>query len=101
MKHLLTTALLVAGASMLTNSFALSRADELGEPAASALADRTLHVGPDTRYLNVVRGQIATLDVNGRAVTWDFDGLASRINLRDIDPGAPSVQIYVSETPEG
>ena len=41
-KNLITATLLVAGVSMVTDSFALTRSDELGEPADPALADRTL-----------------------------------------------------------
>jgi hypothetical protein len=100
MKQTLIAALLVAGAAAASQSFALTRGDEIGEPGSSAFADRTLHVTPDTRYLNVQHDEVVTIDVNGRPVTWNFDGLAWQLNLQDIAAGAPSVQIYVSPSLE-
>ena len=97
MKQTLIAALFVAGVAGTSQSFALTKGDWVGEPGNPAFADRTLEVTSSTRYLNVVQGETVTLDVNGQPVTWDFDGLAGQVNLRDIAPGAPSVQIYVRE----
>jgi propanediol utilization protein len=99
MKQILTAALLVVGVAATNQSFALTKADEFGGPAGPALANRTLHVTPDTRYLNVQHDEIVTLDVNGRQVTWQFDGIAGQIDLRDIVLGAPGVRIYVAPDP--
>lgn len=97
MKQVLIAALLVAGAAAATHSFALTRADQIGGPGNPAFADRRLQVTPDTRYLNVSHGETVTMVVNGQPVTWGFHGLAGQLSLQDIVPGAPSVQIYVTD----
>ena len=97
MKQLVLTALLAGGVAAATPSFALTKADQIGEPGIPAMADRTLHVAADTRYLNVESGQTVNLDLNGQRLTWKFNGLASVVNLQDLAPGAPGVKIYVSE----
>jgi hypothetical protein len=97
MKRLALTALLAGGLAAATPSFALTKADEIGEPGVPALAARTLHVTAGTRYLNVKSGETINLDVNGQRLTWNFDGLGRVVRLQDIAPGAPDVKIYVSE----
>jgi hypothetical protein len=97
MKQIAITVLLAGGVAVATPSFALTKADEIGEPGTPAMADRTLHVTADTRSLNVKSGETVNLDVNGRRLTWNFDGLGRVVSLRDIVPGAPDVKIYVSE----
>jgi hypothetical protein len=86
-----------AGVAAAAPSFALTRADQIGAPGNPATADRALNVTADTRYLNVQRGESAELYVNGQRLTWNFDGLASVVNLQDIATGAPAVDIYVAE----
>ena len=97
MKRLALTALLLCGVGAAAPSFALTQADEIGEPGNSASAARTLHVNAGTRYLNVKSGETVNLDVNGQRLTWNFDGLGPVVKLRDIAPGAPDVKIYISE----
>jgi propanediol utilization protein len=97
MKQLVIAALLAAGVVAATPSFALTKADEIGQPGDPVMADRTLHVTADTRYLNVQQGETVNLDVNGQRVTWNFDGLGWVVSLQDIVPGAPNVKVYVSE----
>jgi hypothetical protein len=100
MKQLVIAALLAAGAAAATPSFALTKADEIGEPGTRANADRTLHVTADTRYLNVQSGETVNLDVNGQRTTWHFDGLGWVVKLQDIVPGAPNVDVYVAPQPD-
>jgi hypothetical protein len=97
MKRLALAAVVLAGGlAATTPSFALTKADEIGEPGNPAAAARTLHVSGGTRYLNVRSGETVNLDVNGQRVTWNFDGLGRMVQLQDIAPGAPDVKIYVS-----
>jgi Heavy-metal resistance protein CzcE len=97
MKILAIAALLAGGVAAATPSFALTKADVIGEPGNPATADRTLHVTSDTRYLNVQSGETVNLYVNGQRLTWNFDGLGSVVNLQDIAGEAPDVDVYVSE----
>lgn len=99
MKKLVLATLLAVGAAAATPSFALTKADEIGQPGSPAMADRTLHVTPDTHYLNVQSGETVNLDVNGQRATWNFDGLGMVVKLQDIVPGAPNVDVYVSPNP--
>ena len=97
MKQIAITVLLAGGLGAAAPSFALTKADEIGEPGNPATAARTLHVDAGTRFLNVKSGETVNLDVNGQRVTWNFDGLGSVVRLQDIAAGAPNVRIYVSE----
>ena len=97
MKQLVLAALFSAGVAAATPSLALTRADQIGEPGSPAMADRSLHVTPGTHYLNVHPGETVNLDISGRGVTWKFDGLARVLRLQDIVPGAPDMNVYVTE----
>jgi hypothetical protein len=97
MKQLVRAALFAAGVAAATPSLALTRADQIGEPGSPAMADRTLQVTPGTHYLNVHPGETVNLDIGGRGVPWKFDGLARVVRLQDIAPGAPEVNVYVTE----
>jgi hypothetical protein len=97
MKQIAITVLLAGGLGAAAPSFALTKADEVGEPGNTVTAARTLHVNAATRFLNVKSGETVNLDVNGQRLTWNFDGLGTVVRLQDIAPGAPNVRIYVSE----
>jgi hypothetical protein len=97
MKQQILGALLAVGVAAATPSFALTKADQIGEPGAPEQADRTLHVTAGTHSLNVYPGETVNLDIQGRNVAWKFDGLARVVRLQDIAPGAPDVNVYVEE----
>ena len=97
MKPLVAAASFAILAVAATPSFALTKADQIGEPGIPEMADRTLHVTSQTRYLNVHDGETVELDVNGQHVTWKFDGLSRVVNLQDIAAGAPDLKVYVTE----
>ena len=96
MKRLALAAALAGGLAATAPSFALTQADEIGEPGNPVIATRTLHVNAGTRVLNVKSGETVNLDLNGQRVTWNFDGLGSVLKLQDIAPGSPDVKIYVN-----
>jgi hypothetical protein len=94
-RTIITAALIATGVLAAAPSFALSRADLIGETGSSDSFTRTIHVTPNTRYINVDEAETVNLDVNGKTTTWKFDGTQPVVNLQDIVPGAPSVGIYV------
>jgi hypothetical protein len=98
MKRIIIAALLATGAlTAAAPSFALTKADLVGERGAPEIATRTIQVTPGTRYINVDPNETVNLNVNGQVTTWRFDGVDdSVVNLQDIVPGAPSVQVYVA-----
>jgi Heavy-metal resistance protein CzcE len=96
MKRFIITMLFTLGAGTAMPSLALTLADHIGELAAPDAAARTLEVSPDTRHLNVNSGDVVRLEFNGETRTWRFNGIDAVINLRQIIPGAPDVNVYVA-----
>lgn len=89
-------ALTLSAASI--SAFALTTADMYGEPAAADAAyDRTIVVTPQTKYINVTRGEIVNLKVGDKDVAWNFDGVVGQpFDLAKIAPEADhKVLVYV------
>ena len=89
-------ALTLSAASI--SAFALTSSDMYGEPAAAdAVPERTIVVTPQTKYINVTHGEIVNLNIGGKAVAWNFDGMAGQsFELSRITPDADhKVQVYV------
>ena len=81
------------------SAFALNDADSYGRAANPAAANRTIVVGPNTRYVNVTRDEIVKLVVNGQEFAWHFDGTLSSFKLSAIgsrDAVAQNVTVYVA-----
>jgi hypothetical protein len=95
MKRIISAALLAAGVLTAAPSFALTQADRIGEPGVASNVTRTIHVTPETRSINVYDYETVNLEVNGKTTTWQFDGTRPVLNLQDIIPGAPSINVYV------
>ncbi len=93
---IIAAALLATGTLAAAPSCALTRGDLIGEPGMSGSLTRTIHVTPDTRYINVLYSETVNLDVNGQTTTWKFDGVKAVVNLQDIVPGAPNANVYVT-----
>ena len=90
-------ALTLSAASLSAN--ALTTGDLYGEPATGEYADRTIVVTPQTKFINVVRGEVVKLKVGSREFTWDFDGLAKPFELSKIAPEGAldhNVRVYVA-----
>ena len=77
-------ALALSGASL--TAVALTNADRYGEAASPAAAERTIVVGPNTRWVNVKHGEIVKFVVNGQEFAWTFDGLLNSFDLKQIAP---------------
>ncbi len=79
-------------AAMMTNT------DRYGEPASSAIAARTVEIGPKTRWVNVKSGETVKFVSNGQEYTWHFDGLSQSFKLKQILPQVAvrdNVAVYV------
>jgi hypothetical protein len=72
----------------------------LGEPSAPGSAERTVVIGPATRYVNVTEGDVVRFVVNGRSFVFDFDSHA--VDSFALDRVAPpglldhTVTVYVA-----
>ena len=89
-------ALTLSAASLSAN--ALTTGDLYGEPAASGSADRTIVVTPETKAINVTRGEVVKIKVGSREFNWEFDGVAKPFELNKIAPEGAldhTVQVYV------
>jgi len=99
MKRIAIAALLAAGTFLTSPAYAeLSHADYVGEAVAPGSAFRTIRVTPNTRAINVEWYETVNLDINGKVVTWWFNGLQEVISLPDIIEGAPNIKVYVEPT---
>ena len=98
MKRIVLAALLATGAVAATPSSALTRGDLFGEARTPGSAFGTIRITPASRYVNVYRYRTVNLDINGKVVTWRFDGLARVFPLTDIVPGVPpNILVYVTQ----
>jgi hypothetical protein len=81
------------------SAFAISDADRYGEAASPAAATRTIVIEPNTRHVNVTRGEIVKLVVNSQEFAWHFDGTLSSFKLGAIgarDASVQNVKVYVA-----
>jgi len=93
-------ALALSAASL--SAFALTPGDLYGQPAASdAVADRTIVVTPNTKFINVNHGEVIKMKVGSQEFTWDFDGVTRPFDLNKIAPEGAldhSVRVYIETT---
>src|SRR6266850_3609579 len=94
-RTIIAAALLATGVLTAAPSFALTQADGIGEPGVPNNFTRTIHVTLQTRSINVYDYETVNLEFNGKTTTWQFDGTRQVLNLQDIVPGAPSINVYV------
>src|SRR5437879_10269954 len=103
-------AALTLSAASLSAGAALKPSDLFGEPAqapsaeraiVTAVADRTITITDETKWVNVKHFQFIRFVSNGRELTWYFDGVAQPrpFDLAQIAPEGflgHSVTVYVS-----
>jgi len=103
-------AALALSAASLSAVAALKPADLFGEPVRApsaeraiytAVADRTITITGDTRWVNVNHYEVVRFAANGSEFTWYFDGMAQPrpFDLSEIAPAGfvgHSVTVYVS-----
>ena len=98
MKLLIPAVASVALAVASLSAVAMTNADYYGEPADPAAAARTVVLGPNARSMNVDRGEIVKIVVNGQEFAWGFDGTLPALNLKQIAPQDATdkdVRVYI------
>ena len=75
-----------------------------GTPVPVTLAQRTIVIDPDTRWVNAAQGEIVRFVVGGTEFGWKFDGYTVRsFDLQRIAPagtlGKP-LTTYISAVPQ-
>ncbi len=87
--------LLIAAAS----AYATTSADLYGAPPEQPVANqRTIVIDENTKYVNVARGDIADLVINGRDYPWEFNGTSKSFPLNNVVPPDTldhTVMVYV------
>jgi hypothetical protein len=110
MKLFNSIAVLTLSAASLSAGAAPKPTDVFGEPAqapsleraiVTAVADRTIAVTGDTKWVNVNHGEVVRFVSNGQAFTWYFDGMAQPrpFDLSEIAPAGfvnQGVTVYIS-----
>ena len=110
MKLFRSVAVVALSAASLSAAASMKPTDLFGEPAQapsleraiiSAVADRTISVTGDTKWVNVKHYEVIRFVSNGREFTWYFDGLAQpgAFDLTQIAPAGfldHGVTVYVS-----
>ena len=101
-KSLIPTVLALTLSLSALSSMAATPLNLLGDPAPAAVADRTITITPDTKYVNVQGGQTVKFDVGGKTFAWDFDGPVTSFDLNRVAPPDlldHMVTAYVSPNP--
>ena len=101
MKTLVKAVAVLALSAASLSAFALTNADRYGEAASPADAERTIVIGPNTRWVNVNHGEIVKFVANGREFAWDFDGVPQAFDLKQVAPQGAidhSVRVYIATT---
>lgn len=105
-------AVLALSAASLSAFASMKPSDRLGEAAQmpsaeraiyTAVADRTIALNGNTKWVNVNHYEVVRFTSNGRDFTWYFDGVAQPrpFNLAEIAPAGfidHSVTVYVAPT---
>src|SRR5437667_12459856 len=103
-------AALTLSAASLSAGAALKPSDLFGEPAqapsaeraiVTAVADRTITITDETKWVNVKHFEFIRFVSNGREFTWYFDGVAQPrpFDMAEIAPAGfldHGVKVYVS-----
>lgn len=76
----------------------------LGDAASDTAAERTIVIDSQTRYVNVIGGEIIRFNVGTKSFTWHFDGAVNvtRFPLQQIAPAGlldHTVTAYIKPNP--
>jgi heavy-metal resistance protein CzcE len=93
----LTLALPGAGATAR-----MPEADAFGSSAQASAAQRTVFIGPRTKWVTVEEGEVVRFISNGQEFVWAFNGVSSSFDLKRIAPAGAvdrSLKVYVWPNP--
>src|SRR4051812_35170540 len=99
-----TVFVLLLSVANLAASAAEPRIDLLGDPAPLVAAKRAITIDANTRYVNVVGGEIIQFVVGDKTFAWNFDGplLVTSFELNRVAPAGlldHQVIAYVAPNP--
>ena len=74
-----------------------TNANRNGEASDRITANRTVVIGPNTRWVNVAQDEVVTFVSGREQFSWHFDGTAPRVSLQQIAPSSfnQSRDVYV------
>ncbi|HEY4318022.1 MAG TPA: CzcE family metal-binding protein, partial [Herbaspirillum sp.] len=79
------------------------RTDLWGTPTTAAAATKTIVITPDTRFVNLVGGDVVRFVVGDQSFTWSFDGIyfPAAVDISKISNGLlhRPVMAYVEGNP--
>jgi len=82
----------------LAASAAVTESDMLGKAAQPSAAQRTVLIGPETRWVTVEHGEVVKFVANGQEFAWAFTGMSSSFDLSRVAPAGAldrSPKVYV------
>ena len=103
-KLLITSVALSICASFQTSVAAPSPTALFGDPAPLSAAERTIVIGPNTKWVNVTGGETIRFVAGQKSFAWSFD-TASTISSFDLNQVAPpgaldhKVTAYIAPDP--
>jgi heavy-metal resistance protein CzcE len=92
-------ALVLPGAGALAR---MTEADAFGNSAQLAAAQRTVLIGPRTKWVTVEEGEVVRFISNGQEFAWAFNGVSSSFDLKRIAPAGAldrNLKVYVWPNP--
>ena len=93
-----TLAALTLSAASLSAA-ALTFGDLYGEPAQVSAAQRTIVVGPATKWVNVRQDEVVKFVAGDKEFAWAFDGLPQAFDLSKVAPSGAidhRVLVYIA-----
>lgn len=105
MKKLITAGILTLSCASFTLTACAADSSMLGQGQVPAgYAERTVVVGPETRYINVERGDLVKFVVGDKSFSWKFNAptTISEVNMSEVAPAGMlnhEVKAYIKHIP--
>lgn len=105
MKHFPRVVAMLALVTSLGVSAQDQRAKQMGAAASPAQASRSIVLTPETKWVNVKKGETIKFVAGGVEFAWTFDGYGMRpFDLREVAPGGAlsgPVTVYIAQPHTG